>query len=61
MFGFLESTLKAATSVVSVPVSIAADAVTLGGALTGKVRPYTADACSDLVKNVQDMTKPADR
>lgn len=58
MFGFLESTLKAASSVVSVPVFMAADAVTLGGALADKDRPYTADACSDLVKNVQDMTKP---
>lgn len=58
MLGFLESTIKAAASIVSVPVSIAADAVTLGGTLTDKPRPYTADACSDLVRNVQDMTKP---
>lgn len=58
MFGFFESTLKAAASVVSVPVSIAADAVTLGGALTDKPQPYTADALSDLVSNVRDMTKP---
>lgn len=60
MIGFLGSALKAASSVVSIPLSAAADVVTLGGALTDKDRPYTADACSDLVKNVQDMTKPAD-
>jgi len=58
MFGFLESTVKAAASVVSVPVAVAADVVTLGGALTDKERPYTADACSDLVQNVKDMARP---
>lgn len=58
MFGLLESTLKVAASAVSVPVAIAADVATLGGALTDKDRPYTADACSDLVKKLQDMTKP---
>lgn len=58
MFGFLESTVKAAASVVSVPVAVAADVVTLGGSLTDKERPYTAEACSDLVQNVKDMTRP---
>lgn len=58
MFDFLESTLKAAASVVSVPVAVAADVVTLGGALTDKPRPYTADACADLMRNVQGMTRP---
>lgn len=61
MLGFLESALKASASVVSVPVAIVADAVTLGGSLTDKDRPYTADACSDLVKNLQNMTSPIDR
>jgi len=58
MFGFLESTLKAAASVVSVPVALAADVVTMGGAMTDKERPYTADACADLMQNVKDMTRP---
>lgn len=58
MFGFFESTLKAAASVVSIPVSVAADVVTLGGALTDKDQPYTADACADLVQNVKGMTDP---
>lgn len=58
MFGFLESTVKAAASVVSVPVAVAADVVTLGGSLTDKEHPYTAEACSDLVQNVKDMTRP---
>lgn len=58
MFDFLTSTVKAAASVVSVPVAIAADVVTLGGSLTDQCRPYTANACADLVQNVKDMTKP---
>lgn len=58
MLGFLESTLKAAASVVSVPVAIAADAVTLGGSLTDKAKPYTAEALSDLVQNTKDMADP---
>lgn len=58
MWGLIESTVRAAASVVSVPVAVAADVVTLGGSLTDKERPYTAEACSDLMKNVKDMTKP---
>lgn len=58
MFGFIESTLKAAASVVSLPVAVIADAVTLRGSLTDKDRPYTADACSALVSKLQCMTKP---
>lgn len=55
MFGSL---LKAAAAVVTVPVSVAADAVTLGGVLTDKEKPYTAEALSDLIKNLQDATRP---
>lgn len=58
MFGFLNSTLKAAAAVVDIPVSIAADVVTLGGALTDKDTLYTTDAASRLVQNVKNMTDP---
>lgn len=58
MFGFLESTLKAAASVATVPVAVVADVVTLGGSLTDKDQPYTADACSDLMQNIKGMTDP---
>lgn len=61
MFGMLESLAKAAAAVVTVPVSVAADVVTLGGALTDKDKPYTADAVSDLVQNLKDATKPEGR
>ena len=58
MFGFLNSTLKAAASVIDIPVSIAADAVTLGGALNDKETTYTSDAAGRLVQNVKDMADP---
>lgn len=57
----LDSLLKAAVSVVKLPVTVAADAITLGGSLTDKDRPYTADALSDLVKNLENATKPDSR
>lgn len=61
MFGMLESLAKAATAVVTVPVSVVADVVTLGGSLTDKDKPYTAEAVEDLVDNLKDATKPSGR
>ena len=61
MFGFIESLAKAATAVVTVPVAVVADVVTLGGALTDKDKPYTAEAVSDLVDNLKDATRPNDK
>ena len=61
MFGLLESLAKAAAAVVTVPIAVAADVVTMGGALTDKDQPYTADAVSDLVENLKDATKPERR
>ena len=55
---FFDSILKAATAVVSVPVAVVSDVVTLGGALTDTKEPYTATAVSDFVKNLQDATRP---
>lgn len=50
---------KAALAVVTVPVAVAADVVTLGGSLTDKDEPYTATAVSDAVKNLGNATKPS--
>ena len=55
MFGSL---LKAVVGVViETPIAIAADVITLGGALTDKNKPYTATAIEKIVENVQDSTK----
>ena len=58
MFGLIESLAKAAVGVVTLPVAVVADVITLGGALTDKDEPYTASAASDIVKNLSDATKP---
>jgi len=61
MFGLLTSIVKTAAAVIDVPVSIAADVVTLGGALTDKDKPYTAEAAERLVQNVKDIADPDKR
>ena len=58
MFGLLESVAKAALGVVTIPVAVIADVVTLGGVCTDKDRPYTADAISDVIKNLENAAKP---
>ena len=58
MFGILEDLAKAAVSIAKLPVSVAADVVTLGGSLTDRDRPYTADNVSDLVENLENATEP---
>jgi hypothetical protein len=55
MFGSL---LKAAAAIVTVPVGVVADVATLGGVLTDKDKPYTAEALSDMMQNLKDATKP---
>ena len=58
MFGMLESLAKAAIGVVTVPAAVVADAVTMGGTLTDKDKPYTADAVADFVRNLEDAARP---
>lgn len=55
-----DSLLKAAAVVIDVPVSIAADVVTLGGTLNDKKTDstYTGDALERFVENVSDITDP---
>lgn len=61
MFGMLESIAKAATAVVTVPVSVVADVVTLGGSLNDKEKPYTAEALEDFVQNLKNASNPNER
>lgn len=58
MFGIFEDLAKAVVSVVTVPVAVVADVVTLGGVLTDQEKPYTASAVSDLVQNLENAAKP---
>ena len=55
MFGNL---LKAVVGLVVVtPVSLVADVIMIGGAMTDKDEPYTATALRNVVKSVQDSVK----
>lgn len=58
MFSILNSVVKAAVSVIEIPVAVVADAVTLGGTLTDRDETYTGTAVEHLVKNVQDAADP---
>jgi len=58
MFGLFNSLTKAALGVVTTPVALVADVVTMGGALTDKDQPYTADALEDILKNLENATDP---
>ena len=53
-----KSLLKVALSPVDVAVSVAADVVTIGGALSDKDEPYTASAARRLVENAKDVVDP---
>ncbi len=61
MFGMIESIAKAAVAVVTVPVAVVADVVTMGGVLTDKDKPYTAEAVEDFVDNLKDAATPDKR
>lgn len=59
MFGILGSLAKAAVGVVvETPLAMAADVVTLGGALNDKREPYTATALKRVVENVENAVDP---
>ena len=58
LFDIAESLTKAAVNVVTLPVSVAADIVTLGGSLTDKDEPYTATTIGNLVENLKDAGSP---
>lgn len=58
LFDLLNSLSKAAVGVVTLPVSVAADVVTLGGSLTDRQAPYTADHAKAIVDNVFKAVEP---
>lgn len=52
LFKLLEAAVKTA---VVLPVSVAADVVTLGGALTDKKKPYTVEALEDIKDDIDEI------
>ena len=58
MFSLLNSLVKASVGVgVETPLAFIADTVTLGGALTDKEVPYTAEALEKILKNLKESTE----
>ena len=58
MFGMLNKLAKATVGVVvHTPVAVVADVLTLGGVTTDKRQPYTAEALSNVLKNVKDAAR----
>ena len=58
MFDMFNSIVKATVGVVvETPLAVVADVVTMGGALTDKEVPYTADALEKVYENLKDSTK----
>lgn len=51
MFGYLGAAIF---ETVTLPVSVIADAVTLGGAVIGRDTTFTGDKCRQIVNDVED-------
>ena len=49
---------KAVIGVATIPLDVAADVVTLGGAMTDKETPYTYEKCKDVMENVKRAVDP---
>jgi hypothetical protein len=57
MFDLLEKTIRIATDVVTLPVSMAADVVTLGGALIDRDEPYTVSKGERIISDASDIVE----
>lgn len=53
--GLFGSVLKLGVDVVTAPVSVAKDVVTLGGALTGDKEPATVSKVKDVAEDMGDI------
>ncbi len=58
MFGMFESLTKAAVGIVTMPIAVVADVVTLGGALTDQKTPYSAQQAEKILDNLDDAIDP---
>ena len=57
----LKSLTKALVGVVTLPVDVVADVITLGGSLTDKDEPYTSKKAGDIMKSIERATEADDR
>lgn len=54
MFGIITGLVKATVNVVALPVAVVHDTITLGGALTDRKQPMTADCLENIVDAVDE-------
>jgi hypothetical protein len=57
MLGLLGKLVETTVDVVTLPVAVAADVVTMGGALNDRERPYTVDKAGRIIKNTVDAVE----
>ncbi|PTM86661.1 hypothetical protein [Mycoplana dimorpha] len=57
MLGFIGKLVETTVDVVTLPVALAADVVTMGGALNDRARPYTVDKAGRIIKNAVDAVE----
>ena len=58
MFGILKNITKAVVGVATLPLDVAVDIVTMGGCLTDKAKPYTAEKLENIFSNVEKAVDP---
>lgn len=51
------SIFRALTGIVTLPVDLVADVITMGGAMTDKPRPYTAEKAASIMRNIEKSTR----
>jgi hypothetical protein len=57
MLRLLGKLVETTVDVVTLPVAVAADVVTMGGALNDRERPYTVDKAGRIIKNTVDAVE----
>lgn len=53
MFGILDNLARAAIGVVTLPLEVASDVVTMGGAMTDQSEPYTSKRLKQIGENLE--------
>lgn len=57
MFGVLKGLAEVVVKTAVLPVTIAADVVTLGGELADKKQSYTGEMLGSISKSIEDMSE----
>lgn len=61
MIKMISNLTKAAVSVATLPIDVAADLVTLGGAITEKDEPYTVEKAKNAMRCIDEAVRPEGR